>query len=258
MQLKRISYAFLSILKETFRNRIIFLLLLLIPTIFYLIAIWTTPDNYILIKIASARDEPLIKVMQIELGLIYIGLAVTGFIVSYIALVIMQRNFPASKRLVLCGYKTRELSVSKFILIIIIVIVIGVYTALLGMIYITPKHVPGVIAGYVLSGFVYGSFGLLIGAILKRELEGILIIVLLANLDLGWLQNPIFYAASQNKFIIRFLPGFNPAQVCVVSAFTDFSILHSIIYSLIYGTVFLILSMIIFRFRMRTMSYTFS
>jgi hypothetical protein len=90
------------------------------------------------------------------------------------------------------------------------------------------------------------------GAILKRELEGILFIVLLANLDIGWLQNPIFYAASQNKFIIKLLPGFNPSQVSIISAFTDYPVNSAILYSLLYGSVFLILSMIIFGMQMKT------
>jgi hypothetical protein len=250
--MNKITYALLLIFKENFRNRITLLLLLLIPATFYIIGIYTINDIPMLIRIASAPKEPVILLKPKNLGLIYIGLAANGFLASFMALNIMQRNVPATKRLILCGYKTFEFSLAKFFLVISFVIVIGIYTAAMGLFLIEPKHISGVIAGYILCGYVYGSFGLLAGAILKRELEGILFIVLLANLDIGWLQNPIFYAAAPNKLIIKLLPGFNPSQVSIISAFTDYPVNSMILYSFLYGSAFLILSMIIFGMQMKT------
>jgi hypothetical protein len=252
MRIQKVTYNLLLIIKETFRNRITLLLLLLIPAIFYFIAFYTTSEIPILIKIASAPKEAVIMMKPKNLGLIYIGLAATGFITSFMALNIMQKNTFANKRQILCGYNTFELSLSKLIFVICIVLVLGIYTGGLGLMLMTPKYISGVILGYILCGFVYGSFGLFIGAVLRKELEGILVIVLLTNLDIGWLQNPIYYSAAPNKFIIKLLPGFNPSQVSVISAFTDYSINTQIVFSVIYGLVFLILSMIIFRIRMRT------
>jgi hypothetical protein len=249
--MNKILYALVLIFRENFRNRITLLLLLIIPATFYIISMYTTTGVPMLIKIASAKGEPIILVKPKELALIYIGLAATGFLGSFVALNIMQRNFLATKRLILCGYKTLELSFAKFFLVILIITGIGIYTAVMGLFLFDPKHVPGVISGYILCGYVYGSFGLLIGSIFKRELEGILFIVLLANLDIGWLQNPIFYAASQNKFIIKLLPGFNPSQVSIISAFTDYPVNSAVLCSLLYGSVFLILSMVIFRIQMK-------
>jgi hypothetical protein len=252
MRIQKVTYNLLLIIKETFRNRITLLLLLLIPAIFYFIAFYTTSEIPILIKIASVPKEAVIMMKPKNLGLIYIGLAATGFITSFLALNIMQKNTLANKRQLLCGYSTSELSLSKLVFVICVVVVLGIYTAGLGLMLMTPKYVSGVILGYILCGFVYGSFGLFIGAIFKKELEGILVIVLLANLDIGWLQNPIYYSAAPSKFIIRLLPGFNPSQVAVISAFSDYSISSQVIFSLIYGLVFLILSMIIFGIKMKT------
>lgn len=252
MRVNRILYSASLIFKEIFRNRITLLLLILIPATFYIIALYTTSEIPMLIKIASIDKEPIILVKPKDLGIIYIGLAATGFIASFIALNIMQRNSLASKRQILCGYRTIELSLAKFFLVICTVILTGIYIAAMGFVLVHPKHISGVVLGYILCGFIYGSYGLLIGSILKKELEGILFIVLLANLDIGWLQNPIFYAGTVNKTIIKLLPGFNPSQVSVISAFTDFPTRMQAINSLVYGTVFLILAMIIFWIRMRT------
>jgi hypothetical protein len=90
-----------------------------------------------------------------------------------------------------------------------------------------------------------------VGALFKRELEGILFIVLLANIDAGWLQNPIYYADAQNKAIIRHLPAYFPSQVSMASAFTEHSILNPLVGSLIYGSLLLLAAMGIFWWRMR-------
>ncbi|NMC39110.1 MAG: ABC transporter permease [Bacteroidales bacterium] len=254
MQLKKISYNLRLLFLETFRSRITLLLLILLPAVFYIIAIYTTSTVPILIKIASAPGNGVFLIEPREIGLIYIGLAATGFIASFFAMNLMQKNTMAKKRQILCGYTIFELCLSKFLLILTVVMFLGIYTSLLGIILMDPKHIPGIVLGYILCGFVYGSFGLLAGAVFNRELEGILVIVLLANLDIGWLQNPIFYAAAPGKMIIKYLPGFNPSQVAIVSAFTDFTAGRQVLLSLMYGSLFLVISMIIFGIKMKMLS----
>ncbi len=173
MQLKRITYNLTLLFRETFRNRITFLLLLIIPAVFYIIAIYTTSTIPILIKVASTPGEKILLLKPREIGLIYIGLAAAGFIASFFALNLMQKNIMAQKRLILCGYRTTELCLSKLLLILGIVIVLGIYTASIGIILMDPKHIAGILLGYILCGFVYGSFGLLAGAVFNRELEGL-------------------------------------------------------------------------------------
>jgi hypothetical protein len=102
----------------------------------------------------------------------------------------------------------------------------------------------------MLIGFVYGCYGLTVGSLISGELEGILLIVLLVNIDVGWLQNPVFYAEAQNQIIIQYLPAYFPSQTAIISAFTDYSVLNGALNSFIYGILFLLLSMLIFSKRM--------
>ena len=108
-----------------------------------------------------------------------------------------------------------------------------------------------VITGFILVGFVYGSYGLLVGSLLRGELEGILLITLLANIDIGWLQNPIFYAGALNKGLIRGLPAFFPSQLSNIAAFSEYGLSRAIAGSIFYGMVLLVLAMFIFWLRMR-------
>src|SRR5690606_12197025 len=107
------------------------------------------------------------------------------------------------------------------------------------------------IGSLMLTGGVYGCYGLAAGSLIKGELEGILLLVLLVNIDAGWLQNPLFYAEAQNQGIIRLLPAYYPSQSAIITAFTDHSPWRASGYSMLYGAVFLLLSMLIFFLEMR-------
>jgi len=117
--------------------------------------------------------------------------------------------------------------------------------------FFEPRHVVLVMCGFAFGGFVYGCYGLLVGAVFRRELEGILFIALLTNIDAGWLQNPIYYADAQNQALIRHLPAYFPSQVSMVCALTDYSILFHVLGGVTYGVVLLVLALLIYTLRMR-------
>jgi hypothetical protein len=140
---------------------------------------------------------------------------------------------------------------AKAAVLLSVIVCIGGYVGAMLPLFFAPRRFLLVLFGFMMGGYVYGCYGMLIGAIFKRELEGILFIVLLANFDVGWLQNPIYYAQAQNKAIIRHLPGFFPSQLSMVSAFTDHSVLQPLLGSLAYGTLLLMGAMLIFWWKMR-------
>ncbi len=85
----------------------------------------------------------------------------------------------------------------------------------------------------------------------RGQLEGVLFIVLLANIDAGWLQNPVYYTAAQNTELIRRLPAFYPSQIAMVSAFAEeFSVMRPLMGSLAYGTAFAGLALVCFAKKM--------
>ncbi|MBU1680022.1 MAG: hypothetical protein KKD86_14425 [Bacteroidetes bacterium] len=238
-------------IKELYRNRIAIILLLLIPTLFYALIVLTTSDRIIAFKLASISEETFVQVSEESESLIFIGLAVVGLLTSFVALNLMQKNFDVNRRLIICGFHSSEIILSKLIVLVGVIFLIGLYAALMLLLFFSPEYLLGVLLGFVLGGYVYGCYGLLIGSIFKHELEGILFIVLLANIDAGWLQNPIYYAEAQSKIIIRYLPAFHPSQISIISGFTDYSFAVSFILSITYGAVFLIAALIIFGKRTR-------
>ena len=117
--------------------------------------------------------------------------------------------------------------------------------------FVPIQHLWSFIFGLMLIGFVYGCYGLAIGSLIRGKLEGVFFIVMLANIDSGWLQNPMYYAEAHNNVIIRYLPAYYPSQSAVIAAFTDYSGGQAIFYSFLYGTGFLIMALLIFYRKMR-------
>ncbi len=252
MTANKIIIGLSMILRMLIRRKIVIILLLIIPAFFLSIVEFTTSDRILPFQLASLDDEVFINISEKGISFIFFAVASSGFLVSFLALNLIQKNNTVNRRLVICGYHPIELLVSILLALFLVIAFISVYVGVLTDAFYTIDHLGRFILGLMLIGFVYGSYGLAIGSLLKVELEGILMIVLLVNIDVGWLQNPLFYAEAQNQIIIKFLPAYFPSQTAIITAVTDYSANTAIVNSILYGCVFLIFSMLNFFYKMRT------
>ena len=120
-----------------------------------------------------------------------------------------------------------------------------------GVGYLEPRHIVRLASGFLLGGAVYGCLGFVIGAVSVHEIEGIFAIVLLTNIDVGWLQNPIYYATSERRALIESLPGHYPTQLAITGAFTDDLPRGVILRSLVYAVATLLAALLAFGLRIR-------
>ncbi|MBM3330491.1 ABC transporter permease [candidate division WOR-3 bacterium] len=237
--------------QELARNRVALLMLFIIPALFDTLVVLTTRTTKIAFKLASIPGNPFVQVSERSTNLIFIGTAAVGLLTAFLALGLVQKNVETNRRLVLCGYRPLELIAAKLAVLLIVTIIIGAFVAELLPLFFEPERLVLVIAGFALAGFVYGCYGLLIGAIFRRELEGVLFIALLANIDAAWLQNPVYYAGAQNQVIIRRLPAFYPSQLSMTAAFTHHGVGQALLGSLLYGGAFLAAALVVYFLRMR-------
>lgn len=228
------------------RRSIVVILMAVIPTVFLGIVRMTSTDRPLPFRLASLSDEPMIMVSEEGINFVFFAVASVGFLVSFLALNLIQKNKRTVRRLILCGYSPAEILIAKLMALLIATVLISIYVGVLTNYLFEVAHLYGFMLGLVSIGFVYGCYGLLTGSVIQGELEGILIVVLLVNIDVGWLQNPLFYEGAQNQEIIRYLPAFFPSQASMISAFTDYSFHTAITNALLYGTGFLLLGLIIY------------
>jgi len=248
---RRIITALSMILRMLFRRRIVIISLAVIPVVFLTVVELTASSKIILFRLASLDKNIFLEQSQKAVSLIFFSCTATGFLVSFLGMNLMQIDNDVNRRLVLCGYNPVELLFASLISLLLVIFSMAVYIGLLINVFIPVMHLHLYIIGLSLIGYVYGCYGLLIGSLIKGKLEGVFLIVLLANIDVGWLQNPMYYAEAHNNLIIRYLPAYNPSQSAIIAAFTDYSGANARFFSILYGSVFLILSMLIFYNKMR-------
>jgi len=210
MRMRRLGVAITLTAKELVRRRVVVLMLLVVPTVFYGVILAITTTKPIDFQLAAIEEEDYVRVAQRDEALVFIGLAAVGVLTAFLGLNLAQRDFEACRRLVVCGYRPWELALSRLAVLVGVVFGVSVLAVAVLPLFFSVGHIVMVAAGFALCGWVYGCYGLAVGAFLRQELEGVLFVALLANLDIGWLQNPIYYAHAQNQAVIRSLPGFLP------------------------------------------------
>jgi len=246
MNWNRVGIGFAMTLRMLLRRRIVLLLLAVIPAVFLGIVKITSTDRPLPFRLASLTEETFITIPEAGINFVFFAVASVGFLLSFLALNVMQKDKHVTRRLILCGYSPNELLIAKLAALLVIMALIALYVGLLTDQLYEVKHPAQFVLSLMSIGLVYGCYGLLVGSLIRGELEGILLIVLLVNIDVGWLQNPLFYEGAQNQALIRYLPGYFPSQASVISAFTDYSFRKALGTAFLEGAGFLFLSLVIY------------
>ena len=251
MRLKFLSIYGAMSARQLLRHRVAVLLLLIIPTLFCSIIVLITPDRVIVFELPTVGDSVVQLENERDETIVFIGCAAVCLLTAFFALHLVQKQWQADRRLMVAGYKSSELLTAKLCVLGGLIVSMSLYVSALVSLFLVPQNYWSTVAGFVSGGFVYGCYGLLVGSLVRRELEGVLCVVLLSNIDASWLQNPIIYTAAEKKEIIRLLPGFYPVQATMMGAFTNHSVLETVICSMVYGSAFLAIVLLVYAWRMR-------
>jgi hypothetical protein len=251
MRMKHVMTAAAMTLRESARNRLVLVLGLLLPLVFFAIVFATTRTRSIPVEIGESSASQPMQTDERRVTLIFIGLAAAGLLAAFFAANLVQRRIDTDRRLVLCGYRAVELLAARVAILLVIVAVASVYVALLLFAVTAEPARAGVVLGIVLGAFVYGCYGLVAGTALRHDLATIFAIVVLTNIDLGWLQNPVVYHGAQNRWVIRALPGYFPAQTAFLAELTNESLGMTVVRALTWGIALLLGAALLYIHRMR-------
>jgi hypothetical protein len=249
--MKRLRTAIFMTARQVMRNRAAGVLALVLPILFYTLTVLTTSTHIVVFELASVSAEPDIELSARSGALTFMALVSIGFLSAFLGVNLMQKYAAGNRRLAFCGYRPAELALAAITVLAAAMVVLSAYCVCAMLPFFVPRHIATVFLGLILIGFVYGSYGLLIGALWKRELESIISVILLTNVDVSWLQNPIFYADTEHKEIILWLPAYFPGQVAMSGAFTDHAPWRSVIGSVVYGCGILGLAILVFWRKLR-------
>lgn len=142
----------------------------------------------------------------------------TGALAGVLGLFQMISARRADRRLVICGFRDVELLGARFATVAVASILVGVVaTVSLVVLLGVPVEAPvAVFGGLLLAGSIYGLFGIVVGSLLPKELEGSLLLVIVADVD-NVFASGLF---GIEESVTRFAPLTHPHEI-VTQAVVD-------------------------------------
>lgn len=236
---------------ELWRNPLGLVLLAVIPAVFIGMILWTASLNSIPLKIFFGEETVQVLLTQRQVGLVFVSAAVSGFLAAYYALILFHNDAGYFRFCVFMGLGPPLFTAARFAAFLSVTALLAAVTTF-GLGRVTPLEQPlPVFAGFLLIAVIYGAYGGIVGVLSRSFMPALLLIVLLADLDAAWLQNPVYYSSAQESQIIHWLPAFHPCQMVFSAAFTPRSNAVALCGALAWAAAAVVLLIVAVQWRMR-------
>ncbi|MGI5341171.1 ABC transporter permease [Streptomyces sp. CA-181903] len=154
-----------------------------------------------------------------DLGNITGALNAVTLIVGFMMFSVTFKAGGFDRRLAMAGYPRRHLLAAKFAALVVVAVVTCAYATFSVCLYWSPRR-PWLLALALACGaLTYGGLGVMLGALLRSELAGMLVIIMTSIIDAG-LQSPLANPVADDD-AIRYLPSFGAMQVATTAGFRD-------------------------------------
>jgi len=225
----------------------LFLLVVFVPTWDYLFWLVITEDP---LSFLVRATNVFIQVSGRDLTLLTAGLYAITLIVGFMIFSATRKNTQFDRRLVLCGYPQSQLILAKSTSLFAVAVMVSLYTSIVLLAFWRPDSLPLVWLGFFCAALIYGSLGLLLGLLVRGELEGFFLIIMVSLIDTS-LQNPLGNPVANQDFL-RWFPSYAPMQFVVAGAFNQKIPWLYLLYSLAWPISFALLGFAIFLWKTYT------
>ena len=183
-----------------------------------------------------------------KLTLITAGLSAITLITGFVVFAATRRSLPFDRRLVLSGYRPAALIAAKTNAALLQAIGIGAYAAIVLLLFWRPAGLWTIVLTFMLGAATYAALGLLIGVLVRGDLEGFFLIIMISLLD-TFFQDPVDNPLA-NKPVLEFFPSYAPTQFAAAGAFHDQVLASMVGLSLAWTASFALLGVVVLRLRM--------
>jgi hypothetical protein len=199
------------------RNTALWVLLVFLPVAFITLSFYVTPVTPSPVEVTSAGSAQLVMLPMADIhGAIMVPITV-AFLTGLAGLFVLVGSAEADRRLVLAGFRTREVLAARTAIIAAAgLLTTGVSLAVTAYDFTPAAWLPFAAAN-LLVALTYGMIGVLVGPLVGR-LGGLYVMFLIPFLDVGLAQNVMFSAAPPSW--ARYAPGYGAVRVLVDGAFT--------------------------------------
>jgi hypothetical protein len=236
-------------LREQTRNRLAAILLIAFVPAWYAVTVALADHQRLTFRLFATGQE--LDVAGGHLTLITAGLNSLTMIVGFAVFDAVRKTLAFDRRLVFAGYRTSSLIAGKALAVVAVAAAVACYAALVLLAYWRPDPAGWltILAAYTAIALEYGALGLLLGVLVKGDLEGFFLIIMGGMMD-TFLQNPLGNPLA-NKPFLRWFPSFGPTQFAVGGAFGRTALWSYLGLGLAWATAFACCGLVIFRVRTR-------
>ncbi|WP_406445451.1 hypothetical protein OHB00_49660 [Streptomyces sp. NBC_00631] len=190
----RLSWtAFTELLRCTLlghlRNRLALVLAVAFIPIWIAVARLCTSDQVVRIRL-DAIGAPL-SAPASQVGQVASALGAVTMVAGFITFTETFQSRQMDRRLLLAGYPRLPMLLAKLAAVALTAAVLAFYTTIVLWVSLPVRHTAPLALAFAGAGLVYGGIGLLLGSLVRGELEGFFLIIMLSLVDTG-LQNPVF------------------------------------------------------------------
>ncbi|MEU2233529.1 ABC transporter permease [Streptomyces vietnamensis] len=204
-------------LRETGRNRVLWVLLVAVPAVFVLLSVATTPSEFTTLTVPENGTDRTVRAWLPDIHGGTMAPIAIGSLAALTGLFTVLDARAADRRLALAGFRPAALLTAR-----LTVVALGALAATTASLAVTAtvfdaRDWPRYITASVLIALTYGLVGVLLGPVFGR-LGGILIAFLIPFLDLGIGQSPMLRPTPPGW--AHALPGYGAGRVLTDAAVT--------------------------------------
>jgi ABC-2 type transport system permease protein len=240
-------------LRNQARNRLAAVLLAVFVPAWYLMLAAITGHQPLTFRLfATGR---ILAVDGRHLTLISAGLNALTLITGFAVFAAIRKTLAFDKRLVFAGYRQPTLIAAKTAAIAVVAAAVAAYTAVVLLALWRPGLAwwLAILAAFAVIALTYGALGLLLGVLVKGDLEGFFLIIM-GSLTDTFLQNPLGNPIA-NKPVLQWFPSFGPMQFAVGGAFGHTSLWSHLALGLAWTAAFTAAGLAVFRVKTRNRSH---
>ncbi len=237
-------------LRNQARNRLAGLLLVLFVPAWYLLMAALAGHQPLSFRLFSTGQ--VLTVDGRHLTLISAGLSSLTLITGFATFAAIRKTLAFDQRLVFAGYRQATLIAAKTAAIAVVAAGVVGYTAAM----LLPFWRPGlagwlaIAAAFAVIALTYGALGLLLGVLVKGDLEGFFLIIMGSLMD-TFLQNPLGNPVANNP-ILQWFPSFGPMQFAAGGAFGHTALWGRLALGLSWAAAFTVAGLVIFSRKTRS------
>lgn len=239
--------------RDLTRNRLAGLLLLVFVPAWYLLMSAFAGHQMLTFRLfATGR---ILNADGQHLTLISAGLNDLSMIVGFTVFDATRQSLTFDKRLVFAGMRQGRLIGAKILAVMLLATGVAVYTAGVLLVFWRPSLAGwlAITTGFTAIALTYGAFGLLLGVLVKGDLEGFFLIIM-GGLTDTFLQNPLGNPLA-NKPILEWFPSFGPMQFAVGGSLGHTALWSHLGVGFAWAAGFSAIGLIIFRVKTQTRTH---